>query len=263
MLLRRIASTGLVAALAPLIVAIAAIAAPAAATAQSPVGTTGPATAPAGLITGRVTDATGQPVVGVSVAAALAGSDAVAGQATTDSSGDYALVLAPGSYVVAFNAIDPTDDDFAEQVYGGPGPSQSESCQFCHGQAQVVINGANTAGINAVLRPVVQTGTVRPLSGHVIKVIDNRVIFRFGCHEDGIGCEGKGVLRIGPSAQAPVVSTVKFEVAPNHTTTLRFAVPSAERTRLKKAKLQKLEASVTLTTVPSTVTTKFMLTDRS
>jgi Carboxypeptidase regulatory-like domain len=245
----------------------AAAAMPAASIAQSPVGTTGTtgttSTAPAGLITGHVTDASGQPVVGVSVAAAVNGSDAVAAQTTTDSNGAYALVLAPGSYIVAFNALDPTDDDFAPVVYGGPGPTGGEGCQFCHGQAQVVTNLGDTAGIDAVLRPPVQTGTVRPLSGHVIKVIDNHVTFRFGCHENGIGCEGKGVLRIGGSTQDPVVSTVSFEVAPNHTKTLEFAVPAADRARLKKANRQKLQAIVQLTTGPSSTTTKFTLTDRS
>jgi hypothetical protein len=228
-------------------------------------GTTGaPAQTPAGLITGRVTGPDGQPLAGISVAAAPAGNAPAAPltQGLTDASGNYALVVAPGSYDVAFNALDPTDDNYASQVYGGAGPSAVDQCQVCFGEPQVVNDGGNTAGINAMLEPPMQKGTVRPLSGNTIRVVNNKVSFKFGCHEDGIGCEGKGVLRIGTSTSAPVVATDKFEVAPDHTVILHFAVTSGVRARLKKAKHNALPAIVQLTTVPSSTTTKFTLVDR-
>jgi hypothetical protein len=238
---------------------LAALAMAVPATAQSPAST-----APAGLITGQVTDQSGQPLAGISVDAAPAGNDPLAPltQAITDANGDYAIVVAPGSYDVAFNALSPVDDTYAPQVYGGPGPSAADPCQVCYGTPQVVSANANTSGIDAVLGPPVQTGTIRPLSGDVIKVIDNRISFKFGCHEDGIGCEGKAVLRIGTSTKDPAVSSESFQVAPDHSETLHLAVPSAVRARLEKAKHNALAALVELTTAPSSTTTKFTLVDR-
>jgi hypothetical protein len=237
---------------------------PGAALAQSATGTTGAtgtSGVPAGLITGRVTNSAGQPLAGINVTAAPAGNDAVLTQGTTDASGNYALVVTPGSYDVAFNAFD-TDSNYAPVVYGGTGPSASATCIVCGGAPQVVSNGASTAGIDAVLAPPAQTGTIRPLSGNTIKVVDDRVSFKFGCHEDGIGCEGSGVLRIGTSTSAPVVSTEHFEVAPDHTVTLHFAVPSSVLRSLKNAKHNALAAIVQLTTTPSSTTTRFTLVDR-
>jgi len=220
--------------------------------------TAGTTTVAAGVIAGRVTGTNGQPLAGISVVAAPAGNDIQLTQGTTDANGNYALVLAPGSYDIAFNALDPVDSDFAEQVYGGPGPSGADTCLVCRGAPQVVTNGAITAGINAVLAPPVQKGTIRALSGSTIKVVANRISFRFGCHEDGIGCVGKGVLRIG-STKSPVVSTVHFQVQTNRTATLHFTIPSAVRARLKAARHNALAAVVQLTTVPSSTTTKFTL----
>lgn len=257
-----------VAAVVTALVGVAAITATAAG--QSPAGvlrattgTTG-ATQPAGLITGRVTGPSGQPIPGVSVVAAPAGNDPAAPltQTVTDANGDYALVLAPGSYDIAFNALDPTDDNYAEQVYGGPGPAAADQCQVCFGEPQVVTNGGNTAGIDATLEPPMQKGTIRPLSGNTIRVIGTKLSFKFGCHEDGTGCVGKGVLKIGTTTSAPVVASVKFVVFPNHTLTLHFTVPASVRARLKKAKHNALPAIVQLTTVPSSTTTKFTLVDR-
>jgi carboxypeptidase family protein len=235
---------------------------PATATAQAPSGTTGTTGAPAGLITGRVTGPDGQPLAGISVDAAPAGNDAMLTQGLTDSNGDYALVVAPGSYDIAFNAMDPTDGNYAPQVYGGPGPSATDTCLVCGGAPQVVSDGQITSGISVMLEPPHQIGTIRPLSGNTITVIDNRMSFKLGCHEDGIGCVGKGVLRIGTSTSDPVVSSVKFEVQSDHTATLRFVVPSAVRKRLAKAKRQALPAIVQLTTTPDSTTTKFTLVDR-
>jgi Carboxypeptidase regulatory-like domain len=222
------------------------------------------AAVPAGLISGQVTDSAGQPLAGITVAAAPAGneSDAPLTLGTTDANGDYALVLAPGSYDVAFNAISPTDGNYAAQVYGGPGPSASDTCQVCFGTPQVVTNGVNTAGISVVLVPFGPTGTVRPLSGDVIAVADDRIPFRFGCHEDGLGCEGKATLRIGTSTKDPVVSSESFEVAPDHSETLHLTVPSSVRAELKRAKHNKLAAIVELSTQPDSTVTKFTLVDR-
>ena len=193
--------------------------------------------------------------------AAPAGNDTLLTQGATDANGDYALVLAPGSYDVAFNAFDPVNSDYAAEVYGGPGPSASDTCLVCRGAPQVVTNGAITAGINAVLGPPVQKGTIRALSGNTIKVVGNRISFRFGCHEDGIGCVGKGVLRLG-STGSPIISTVHFQVPSNRTSTLHFTIPSAVRTRLTKARNNALPAVVQLTTTPSSTTTKFTLVGR-
>lgn len=225
---------------------------------------TGQTPAAAGLITGRVTGPSGQPLAGISVVAAPAGNDPAAQltQGVTDANGNYALVVSPGSYDIAFNALDPTDDNYAEQVYGGPGPSAADQCQVCFGEPQVVTNGGDTAGIDATLEPPMQKGTIRPLSGNTIRVIDNKLSFRFGCHEDGMGCIGKGVLRIGTTTTAPIVATEKFNVFPNHTVTLHFAVTAAVRARLKKARHNALPAIVQLSTVPSSTTTKFTLVDR-
>jgi hypothetical protein len=263
---RHAPSTGLPARHAPSIGLLAMIAAVLAVLGMAvPAIAQSPATpAPAGLITGQVTGPGGQPLAGISVVAAPAGNDPLAPltQAITDANGDYAIVVAPGSYDIAFNALSPIDDSYAPQVYGGPGPSAADPCQVCYGTPQVVTANGNTAGINAVLGPPVQTGTIRPLSGNTIKVIDNRVAFKFGCHEDGLGCEGKAVLRIGTSTKDPVVSSESFEVAPDHSETLHLAVPSAIRTRLKNAKHNALAAIVQLTTTPSSTTTKFTLVDR-
>jgi hypothetical protein len=211
------------------------------------------------VISGRVTGPDGQAAPGISVVAAPAGNDAMLTQGVTDANGSYALVVAPGSYDVAFNTLDPTDSRYAAQVYGGPGPSATDTCLVCGGAPQVVVANAITSGINATLEVPVQKGTIRPLSGNTIRVVDNRLTFRFGCHEDGIGCVGKGVLRIGSSSSAAVVSTVHFMVDSNHTSTLHFVVPSAVRARLKKAKHNALAAVVQLTTTPSSTTTKFTL----
>jgi hypothetical protein len=100
------------------------------------------------------------------------------------------------------------------------------------------------------------------LSGNTIKIVANRISFRFGCHEDGMGCVGKGVLRIGTTTKDPIVSTVHFVVFPNHTTTLHFTVPRAIRTRLARAKHHALAAIVQLSTPPSSTTTKFTLVSR-
>jgi hypothetical protein len=254
-------SGGLVAVLVGLVVAVLGTST---SSAQSPVGgggaagTTG-ATGPAGVIAGQVTGPDGQAAPGISVVAAPAGNDALLTQGVTDANGNYALVVAPGSYDVAFNELDPTDSRYAGQVYGGPGPSATDTCLVCGGAPQVVVAGAITSGINAMLEVPVQKGTIRPLSGNTIRVIDNRLAFRFGCHEDGIGCVGKGVLRIGSSTRSAVVSTVHFTVDSNHTTTLHFVVPSAVRARLKKAKHNALAANVGLTTTPDSTTTKFTL----
>jgi len=254
------------AAVVAVVVTLAAVAAETStSTAQSPTGrapTTGTAPVAAGLITGRVTGPNGQPLAGISVVAAPAANDTELTQATTDANGDYALVVAPGSYDVAFNALDPIDGDFAAQVYGGPGPSAADSCLVCHGQPQIVTNGGVTAGISAVLRPPVQKGTIRALSGGTIKVLANRISFRFGCHEDGIGCVGKGVLRLGTSTRGPVVSTVHFQVQSNRTATLHFTIPRSVAVRLKQARHHALAAVVALTTVPSSTTTKFTLVAR-
>jgi carboxypeptidase family protein len=244
---------------------VVAVAGTATSTAQGPVtragttGTTGSSNVPAGVIAGRVTGPDGQALPNISVVAAPAGNDAMLTQTTTDAGGNYALVVAPGSYDVAFNSLDPTDSRYAPQVYGGPGPSATDTCLVCGGAPQVVVNGQITAGIDAMLEVPVQKGTIRPLSGNTIRVIDNRLSFRFGCHEDGIGCVGKGVLRIGTSTSAAVVSTVHFTVFSDHTATLHFVVPSAVRARLKKAKHNALPAIVQLTTTPSSTTTKFTL----
>jgi len=224
-------------------------------------GTTGTTTAPAGLITGRVTGPGGQPLQGISVVAAPAGNDTQLTQGTTDANGNYALLVAPGSYDIAFNAFDPVNSDFAAQVYGGPGPSASDACLVCGGSPQVVTNGAITAGINAVLAAPVQKGTIRALSGNTIKVVANRISFRFGCHEDGIGCVGRGVLRVG-STRSPVVSTVHFQVQSNRTSTVHFTIPSSVRERLRHARHNALPAVVQLTTAPSSTTTKFTLVAR-
>ncbi len=225
-------------------------------------GATGGASLPAGLIAGRVTDSNRRPLANITVGAAPAGNDTVLTQTETDANGNYAVVVAPGSYDIAFNELDPVNDSYAFQVYGGPGPSQTDTCQVCGGAPQVVTNGAITGGIDAVLVPPQQTGTIRPLSGSTIKVLNNRITFRFGCHEDGIGCQGKGVLRIGTSTKDPVVSTVRLEAFQNHTMTLHFTVPSEVRARLAKAKHHALAAIVQLTTGPSSTTTKFTLVDR-
>ncbi|MEA2370688.1 MAG: Carboxypeptidase regulatory-like domain [Solirubrobacteraceae bacterium] len=266
---RRRVGTALVAvmaSLAAIAISIGATATPAS-TGQPPIardattGATGTSTASAGLITGRVTGPNGQPLQGISVVAAPAGNDTQLTQGATDANGNYALVVAPGSYDIAFNALDPVNSDYAAQVYGGPGPSASDACQVCGGQPQVVTNGAITAGINAVLAPPMQKGTIRPLSGNTIKVLANRISFRFGCHEDGIGCVGKGVLRIG-STRSPVVWTVHFQVQSNRTSTLHFTIPGSVRARLKRAPHNALPAVVQLTTVPSSTTTKFTLVQR-
>jgi hypothetical protein len=254
--------------LAVLIGVVVTVAGTASSTAQGPItragttgatGTTGVSNVPAGVIAGQVTGPDGQALPGISVVAAPAGNDAMLTQTTTDASGNYALVVAPGSYDIAFNALDPTDSRYAAQVYGGPGPSATDTCLVCGGAPQVVTAGAITSGINATLEVPVQKGTIRPLSGNTIRVIDNRLSFRFGCHEDGIGCVGKGVLRIGTSTKAAVVSTVHFTVFSDHTSTLHFVVPSAARARLRKAKHNALPAIVQLTTTPSSTTTKFTL----
>ncbi len=271
-----VAAVAMAASLAGITLATATATATATSTAQAPLasdgtsardattgatGTTGTATAPAGLITGRVTGPGGQPLQGISVVAALAGNDTQLTQGATDADGNYALVVAPGSYDIAFNALDPVNSDYAAQVYGGPGPSASDSCLVCGGAPQVVTNGAVTGGINAVLAAPMQKGTIRPLSGNTIKVIANRISFRFGCHEDGIGCVGKGVLRIG-STRSPVVSTVHFQVGSNRTSTLHFTIPSSVRARLARAPHKALAAVVQLTTTPSSSTTRFRLVQR-
>ena len=229
--------------------------------ATGPTGATGTTTMPAGLITGRVTGSNGQPLAGISVVAAPAGNDTLLTQGATDANGNYALVLAPGSYDIAFNALDPVNSDYAAEVYGGPGPSASDSCLVCRGAPQVVTNGAVTAGIDAVLGPPVQKGTIRALSGNTIKVLGNRINFRFGCHEDGIGCVGKGVLRLS-STRGPIVSTAHFQVQSNRTATLHFTIPSTVRARLQRARNHALAAVVQLMTTPSSTTTKFTLVAR-
>ena len=111
---------------------------------------------------------------------------------------------------------------------------------------RAVAPGAVTPNIDASLAapPYPQKGTIRPLSGNTIKVLANRISFRFGCHEDGTGCTGKGVLRIGASTRAPIVATVHFVVFPNHTATLHFTVPRAVRARLAQARHNALPAIV-------------------
>jgi Carboxypeptidase regulatory-like domain len=257
-------SSGLVGLVAAILAGAAITATATGATRDATAGATGTTGTPAGVIAGRVTGPDGQPLANITVAAAPAGNAPAAQltQGTTDANGNYALVVAPGSYDVAFNALDPTDDAYASQVYGGAGPSAADQCQVCFGEPQVVANGQITGGIDAKLEPPMQKGTVRPLSGNTIRVIGTRMSFKFGCHEDGIGCEGKGVLRIGTSTKDPIVATEKFEVAPDHTMTLHFTVPSAVRAKLKKAKRNRLAAIVQLTTAPSSTTTKFILVDR-
>ncbi len=109
---------------------------------------------PAGAITGRVTDGGGNPIEGVCAQASTATS--VGNLATTDSNGDYAIVLAAaGDYKVQF--VDCGRAGFTGEWWNDqPGPTTAQAVQVDSGQV--------VTGIDASLAP----GAPGSISGRVV-----------------------------------------------------------------------------------------------
>lgn len=120
-----------------------------------------------GLIQGRVTNASGAPVSGISVFATLAGST-FNSIGTTDANGNYTVAgLATGSYAVSFAAAN--GGDYATDYY--PGKPDPASAQLIAATQQ-----QTTAGINNVmLAPGSIAGTIlgptgQPVPGVLVTV---------------------------------------------------------------------------------------------
>jgi hypothetical protein len=223
---------------------------------------TASAQAPTGQITGRITDAQGNGLAAITVAAAPVSSPDSITETATDAAGNYVLTLAPGSYDVAFNTQDPVNDGYDSVTFGGPGPGPGSICTVCGGQAVTVVAGATTANIGAALRspPFPQTGFVRPLSGKAIKVIAGRMAFSIGCHVEPTGCIGSARLRLSPSG--PTIATTRVVVLPGRIGRLVFTIPSSIRSRLVRARHHSLAALVEVTTPPGHTITHFALVQR-
>ena len=115
---------------------------------------------PAGAITGRVTDGGGNPIEGVCAQASTATS--VGNLATTDSNGDYAIVLAAaGAYKVQF--VDCGRAGFTGEWWNDqPGPATAQVVQVDAGQV--------VTGIDASLAP----GAPGSISGRVVNAAGRR-----------------------------------------------------------------------------------------
>lgn len=233
-----------------LVVALAALSGPAA------------AQAPTGQITGLVTDTHGLPLAAITVAAAPVGSPDTDTLTATGTDGRYTLDLPPGSYVVAFNTIDPVNDAYDSVTFGGPGPPPGAVCTVCGGAALTVVAGAVTPNVGAALGspPFPQTGTIRPLSGKVIKVIAGRMTFNIGCHIEPTGCLGTARLRLAPTG--PTIATKRVAVLPGHIGRLVFNIPASVRARLSRARHHAVAALVEVTAAPAHTITRFSLVQR-
>jgi len=113
-----------------------------------------------GVVSGTITDLSGQPVAGACVSASVTDYDHGYGATTTDAAGAYRIpALRPGDYTVH---VDPCGDEerFLRQSYGGePGP-------LSQGTPIPVSEGSETAGIDvAVSPPAAIEGTVRDAFG--------------------------------------------------------------------------------------------------
>ncbi len=222
------------------------------------------AQAPIGVITGRVTDAHGAPLVGITVAAAPVSRPDAVTLASTDTTGAYVLTLAPGDYYVAFNTLEPIDDRYGPVTFGGPGPGPGAVCTVCGGRPVSVTAGGTTTGIGAALAspPFPQTGFVRPLSGKAIRVVGGRVSFRMGCHVEPTGCTGTARLRLGTRVSATPIASVRVAASPGQTAELVFRLPSSVIARLRRAARHVLAASVEISTPPAHTVTRFQLVQR-
>jgi Carboxypeptidase regulatory-like domain len=215
-----------------------------------------------GQITGVVTDTSGGPLAGITVAAVPVGSDTIV-TTKTNSSGVYVITLDPGTYDVGFNVevVAEVNTDYLSEIYGGPGPTSTETCIVCGGAPVTVTAGVVTTGINETLPPApfTQTGTIRPLSGDTIGTVDGRISFKVGCHEDPTGCHGTANLRLGSTTTTPIIARATVSIAPSDVAVLHFTIPLAVRQRLQKAGKRGLEATVAITTPQSRSVTHFRL----
>ena len=116
-----------------------------------------------GLIEGRVTDASGMPLSGISVFAGLAGSS-FGSNGTTDANGHYAVAgLVTGRYAVSFAALQGTAganaDRFATDYY--PEKPDPASAQLVSVTQRQITGGINTV----MLAPGSISGTIRGPGG--------------------------------------------------------------------------------------------------
>jgi hypothetical protein len=222
------------------------------------------AESPTGQITGQVTDARGAPLAGITVAAVPVANTDDLTQTTTDAAGRYVLDVPPGSYYVAFNTLDPVNDNYDNVTFGGPGPAAGAICTICGGQPVSVTAGSQTPAIGAALAssPFPQKGFVRPLSGKVIRVLAGRVTFNMGCHLEPTGCVGTARLRLGRSVANPVIATARVFVLPSRIGRLVFKLPRSVEDRLRRARRHALPALVEITARPSHTITRFELVER-
>jgi Carboxypeptidase regulatory-like domain len=232
----------------------------------------GPGALPAGAqtgegqISGRVTDGNGVPLANITTAAVPVGGDEIV-TTKTNADGDYILTLDPGTYDVGFNAevVAEVNTNYNSVIFGGPGPGPTDTCTVCGGAPITVTAGVVTTNISAALPPAsfTQTGTLRPLSGKILRAVNGRFAFTVGCHEYPNGCTGTADLRLGTSTSGPVISRAAVSIPGILVAKLRFTLPIAVRHRLEKLGNRGLEANIAIVTPQSTLVTRFKLRERA
>lgn len=213
-----------------------------------------------GAIIGRVTDSGGRPLADITVAAVPVGGDTIV-STKTKADGTYVLILAAGTYDVGFNAqvVAKINLSYQTVIFGGPGPGPNESCTVCDGAPVAVTPGIVTPEVNGALPPGQSSRTgIRPLSGNTIGLVNGRIGFKLGCHEDPSGCHGTANLHLGGTS-GPFVASAKVSIRPSEVAVVHFKIPASVRSRLQRAGTRGLRATVAVTTAHGRSVTHFKL----
>ncbi|MEA2370360.1 MAG: Carboxypeptidase regulatory-like domain [Solirubrobacteraceae bacterium] len=213
-----------------------------------------------GAIIGRVTDSGGRPIPDITVAAVPVGGDTIV-STKTKADGTYVLILASGTYDVGFNAqvVAKINLSYQTVIFGGPGPGPNENCTVCGGAPVSVAPGVVTPDVNGALPPGQSSRTgIRPLSGNTIGLVNGRISFKLGCHEDPSGCHGTANLHLGGTS-GPIVASAKVSIRPSEVAVIHFKIPPSVRGRLQRAGTRGLQATVAVTTAHGRSITHFKL----
>jgi hypothetical protein len=185
-----------------------------------------------GSIAGRVTDALGAPIAGLTVLAQDAAIPAVLSSAVTDQNGDYSITRLPsGQAKVLFNA-DAAFFNYVTEYYNDQGS---------HGAATpvTVVAGEATTGINAMLaaRPALTITTASLPSGQLAVAYSatlagtgGRTFYHWsidsGALPDGLTMNGRGEIGGTPTLAGTYNFTVKLtdSTSPQQQTTRQLSI---------------------------------------